>query len=206
MARVQEQEAAEAVTGVEIEHVQGRVGTLVDGFWGRKSTAAARRHLRRLMPSPNPWPGQTQAALQAFYGEPGTVPVAKVEFRWPVYLYGSGRLLTHASVHAKLAESLARVYELLEEAFPTQTARVSAGLTAWYGIYNNRSMRGGSLPSLHARAAAEDWDAGRNCNRCHWPVASKMPIEVMECYAKEGWTSAGAFWSRDGMHHQATRP
>jgi hypothetical protein len=32
-----------------------------------------------------------------------------------------------------------------------------------------------------------------------------MPIEVMEEFAKEGWLPAGAFWSRDAMHFQATR-
>jgi hypothetical protein len=28
---------------------------------------------------------------------------------------------------------------------------------------------------------------------------------VMEEFAKEGWLAAGAFWSRDSMHMQATR-
>jgi hypothetical protein len=27
----------------------------------------------------------------------------------------------------------------------------------------------------------------------------------MEEFAKEGWLSAGAFWSRDAMHFQATK-
>jgi hypothetical protein len=32
-----------------------------------------------------------------------------------------------------------------------------------------------------------------------------MPIEVMECFAREGWLSAGAFWGYDAMHFQATQ-
>jgi hypothetical protein len=32
-----------------------------------------------------------------------------------------------------------------------------------------------------------------------------MPLEVMEAFAREGWVSAGAFWSRDAMHHQSTQ-
>jgi hypothetical protein len=33
-----------------------------------------------------------------------------------------------------------------------------------------------------------------------------MPLEVMEMFAQEGWLSAGAFWGRDAMHSQATKP
>jgi hypothetical protein len=32
-----------------------------------------------------------------------------------------------------------------------------------------------------------------------------MPIEAMEAFAKQGWLSAGAFWSRDPMHFETTR-
>jgi hypothetical protein len=66
-------------------------------------------------------------------------------------------------------------------------------------------MRGGSTPSLHARGAAIDLAPSTNGNREHWPSRSNMPIEVMEEFSKEGWLSAGACWSRDGMHFQATR-
>jgi hypothetical protein len=75
----------------------------------------------------------------------------------------------------------------------------------YFGCYVNRPIRGGSTPSLHARGAAIDFDANRNRNAQHWPVSATMPIEVMECFAREGWLCAGAFWSRDAMHFQATR-
>jgi hypothetical protein len=32
-----------------------------------------------------------------------------------------------------------------------------------------------------------------------------MPLDVMEIFAREGWLAAGAFWSRDSMHMQATQ-
>jgi hypothetical protein len=32
-----------------------------------------------------------------------------------------------------------------------------------------------------------------------------MPLEVMETFAREGWVSAGAFWGRDAMHHEAVK-
>ena len=69
---------------------------------------------------------------------------------------------------------------------------------------NNRSMRGGSLPSLHARGAAIDLMPDQNANHTPWPSAATMPMEVMEAFAREGWLSAGAFWGRDAMHFQAT--
>ena len=66
-------------------------------------------------------------------------------------------------------------------------------------------MRGGSLPSLHARGAAIDLDPGTNGLHTPWPTRATMPLEVMECFAREGWLAAGAFWGRDAMHFQATR-
>ena len=66
-------------------------------------------------------------------------------------------------------------------------------------------MRGGSRPSLHARAAAIDLDPGNNGLVTHWPMKATMPLEVMEAFAREGWLPAGAFWSRDAMHFQSTQ-
>ena len=59
------------MTKKQIIHTQKRVGTTPDSFWGPKSIAACQRHLRKLMPSPHPWPSSSQRALQKFYGDPG---------------------------------------------------------------------------------------------------------------------------------------
>ena len=75
----------------------------------------------------------------------------------------------------------------------------------WFGCHVDRLMRNGSLPSTHAYGAAVDLSASTNRNRWHWPIKADMPLEVMEEFAKEGWLPAGAFWSRDSMHFQATR-
>ncbi len=66
-------------------------------------------------------------------------------------------------------------------------------------------MRGGSLPSLHARGAAIDLMAATNRNKQHYPSGADMPFSVIEVFAKHGWLSAGAFWSRDAMHFQRTK-
>jgi hypothetical protein len=36
-------------------------------------------------------------------------------------------------------------------------------------------------------------------------MRADMPLEIMECFAREGWLSAGAFWGYDAMHFQATQ-
>lgn len=199
------------MTRKEIEHVQGRVGTIVDGFWGPKSTAAAKRHLRALMPNPNPWPTQAKVrsdrSMFGPHGQPdGSYQPPMKQFRLPFYLHLYGdesEPVRSLSCHDLCADSLERVFHLLAEVYPDKQSRKKAGILDYYGIYNPRSIRGGSVWSMHAYAVAIDLDALRNRNRSHWPVASKMPIEVMECFAKEGWLSAGAFWSRDAMHFSA---
>ena len=78
-------------------------------------------------------------------------------------------------------------------------------LVQYAGVYNNRPMRGGSLPSLHARGAAIDLAPDTNRMSQSWPTSADMPLEVMEAFAREGWTPAGAFWGRDAMHFQSTK-
>jgi hypothetical protein len=180
-----------------IKRMQAKIGTTPDGFWGPKSIAALRAHLRAMMPNPNPWPAADQASLTAFYGRPGDESKL-IRISAPVPMLYDGQRVTTLYVHHKVAESLSRALKAAYEVDP-------ATVQDYYGVYNNRAMRGGSLPSLHARGAAIDLDADRNGNLVSWPVAATMPLEVIECFAREGWLSAGAFWGRDAMHFQATQ-
>lgn len=179
--------------------MQDRIGVTPDGFWGPKSIAACQRHLRALMPADCNWPGTSQAALSGFYGEPGdeskltSLPVQGLGIEY------DGKAVTSIRCHARVAESLERILE-----------EIAAGPFAGYlreyaGVYNNRPMRGGSLPSLHARGAAIDLSPDTNSLSQAWPVSATMPLEVMESFAREGWIAAGAFWGRDAMHFQATK-
>lgn len=188
----------------DIKNIQARIGVEPDGFWGPKSIAACQRHLREMMPSPSPWPKTDEASLTGFYGPAGEVPLAKVVPPFPIYLYDGLATVNSISIHEKLAPSLSRILAELHKLYPTESARSVAGINKYFGSYNNRPMRGGSKPSLHARAAAIDLDANRNGNAVHWPTKAAMPLEVMEVFAREGWIPAGAFWSRDAMHFQST--
>ena len=185
------------MTTTQIKQMQARIGVVPDGFWGPKSIAACQAHLRAMMPEPNPWPQTSQAALTAFYGQPGdesrltNLSVAGLGVKY------DGKPVRTIRCHSTVAQSLLFILQDLTKAHVEILAKFD-------GCYNNRPMRGGSLPSLHARGAAVDFDAANNGNLTAWPAKATMPLEVMEIFARHGWLSAGAFWGRDAMHFQAT--
>jgi len=193
----------------EIKRMQKRIHEagfplVVDGFWGPKSQAACRAYLRSLMPSLNPWPAQDQASLRAFYGEPGDEGnLVMIEF--PYEIKYDGKIVTRTRVHKKCAASLLRVLCAIRsrmEAVPD----IAPEATDYCGVFYFRAKRGGTSWSLHAWGAAIDLDADDNTFRDTWPVVADMPLEIMEEFAREGWTSAAAFWGYDAMHFQATKP
>lgn len=185
------------MTTDEIISLQKHLGVEPDGFWGPASINALQRHLKGIMPTPNPWPKSDRASMTAFYGEPG-------DERQLIYLVPSvpllyeGKLCSRVRCHRKVAESLARI---LPRAFSGAPSIISV----FDGCYNFRPMRGSTSLSIHSWGAAIDFDAEHNGNHDHWPVNSTMPLRVMEEFAREGWVSAGAFWGRDAMHFQATQ-
>lgn len=187
----------------QIMAMQKRIGVLPDGFWGPKSQAAVRKHLRALMPSPNPWPASDQASLRKFYGKPGDESqLVKMRFPFPVFY--DGQLVKETRVHHKCAESLLRVLKAIGKKYFADRG-IMEEAEDYGGVFNFRLKRGGSTYSLHAFGAAIDLDADDNSFRDTWPLQADMPLEIMEEFAREGWVSAGAFWGYDAMHFQATR-
>jgi hypothetical protein len=182
----------------DIKAMQRRIGVVDDGFWGPESIAACQAHLRKLMPSPNPWPKTDQESLTKFYGRAGdesqlvALDVAGLGIQY------EGKDVRVIRCHKKVAGSLKRILTSISKG-PHRGV-----LSNYAGCFNNRAMRGGSLPSLHARGAAVDLDPDSNGNHVSWPTRATMPLEVMEEFAREGWLSAGVFWSRDAMHMQTT--
>lgn len=185
------------MTTDEIKAIQRKVGTVPDGFFGPKSIAAVQSYLRSLMPAVNPWPTSDQESLTKFYGLPGDES-RLVSIPAPVRMMYEGVAIKSIRCHEHVALSLTR-------ALCAAYAVAPHIVEIYDGCYNNRPMRGGSTPSLHARGAAIDLCADLNGNHAAWPAGATMPLEVMECFAREGWLSAGAFWGRDAMHFQATR-
>ena len=141
----------------------------------------------------NPWPNSDQASLTAYYGKAGdesqlvSLVVSDLGVRY------DGKDVRTIRCHHKVAPSLHRVLEKLSK---TPHAWV---LKEYAGCYNNRPMRGGSLPSLHARGAAVDLAPSTNGNREAWPT----PTEDMPVFG----TMAARF-NDDGVTalYQAIRP
>lgn len=174
----------------------------IDGWWGEKSINASRKYLRSLGKGPNPWPTTDERSLQAFYGSPG-VESKLVYITFPYPIRYEGKFVKKTRCHRKVADSLLRVLNDIGDRWSGRSD-VMEEAQDYGGLFNNRPMRGGSRPSLHARGAAIDLDADDNGNMVKWPERADMPLEIMECFAREHWMSAGAFWLRDAMHFQAT--
>ena len=182
----------------QITELQRHVGTTPDGYWGRNSIAACKAHLSKLMPSISPWPKTSSRLLAQFYGSAGdesnlvNLPVTGLKVKY------DGQTVRTVRCNSRVSESLGRIIKELSIHHPEV-------LADYNGCFNFRRMRGGSSYSLHAYGAAIDFMAGSNGNRTSWPSSASMPITVMEIFAREGWLPAGAFWSRDAMHFQATQ-
>ena len=183
----------------QIKAIQKKIGAEPDGFWGPKSIRAVQSYLRGMMPQSNPWPDTSQDALTKFFGKAGDESrLVKMPVPAGVVVLYDGQNVSAIRCNERVAESLSRILIDVSKVAPMV-------LRQYAGVYNNRLMRGGSLPSLHARGAAIDLAPETNGNHTAWPVSSDMPLEVMECFSREGWIAAGAFWGRDSMHFQSTR-
>ncbi len=185
----------------KIADLQLRIAAVPDGFWGPVSIAAVQKHLRALAPKVNPWPSSKETSLRAFYGEPGdesNLVRINLGSTWIMHTDEGAKTITSTRCHRKVASSLTRIFENLSALGYNRSL-------SYDGCFNDRPMRGGTRKSTHAWGIAVDIDAANNGNLTPWPVRAKMPIEVMEVFAKEGWISAGAFWGRDAMHFQATQ-
>ncbi len=188
----------------EIQEIQKKIGTTPDGFWGPKSIAACKKYLKSLMPKDNPWPSSSRSAVEKFFGKPGDESnLVTFDFPYPTY-YGGKRVLK-GRCHHKVKDSLLRILTEIGKLYGSDRGIIEEA-EDYGGIYNFRSKRGGSSLSLHSWGIAIDLDADDNTFRDSWPMRADMPLEIMECFAREGWTSAGAFWGYDAMHQQATRP
>lgn len=187
----------------EIMAMQRKIGVEADGFWGPKSISACRIYLRRMMPNQNPWPESDQSSLRAFYGDPGDESeLVKLTFPYPMFY--EGRRVVSTPCHRKVHDSLLRVLNQIGSSYGSQRG-VMEEAEDYGGVFNFRLKRGGTSYSLHAFGAAIDLDADDNTFKDSWPLQSDMPLEIIECFAREGWISAAAFWGYDAMHFQATQ-
>lgn len=186
------------MTKTQIQQIQTKIGVASDGFWGPKSIDACQKYLRKLMVADAP--KSDQASLSEAYGAAGdesrlmSIDVTGLGVQY------DGAPVKSIRCNKGVAESLLTIVKELATFDEGKQA-----LAQYAGCYNNRNMRNGSSPSLHARGAAIDLMPDNNMLNTHWPTKANMPFSVIEVFAKHGWLSAAAFWSRDAMHFQRTK-
>jgi hypothetical protein len=188
----------------EIIEIQKKIGTEPDGFWGPKSIAALKKYLRNLAPKKSPWPNSDQASLRKFYGTPGdesnltNINVSHLPISY------DGKKVNTIRCHKKVADSLSRILNNIFSKFKNKE-NILEEAKDYGGCFNFRLKRGGNTYSVHSWGAAIDLDADDNTFKDSWPMKADMPLEIIEEFTKEGWTSAAAFWGYDAMHFESTK-
>lgn len=155
----------------------------------------------------NVWPKDNQAALVAFYGNPGTTNhdlvvwesanLVYVQSPWAmVFDFNNQPVTKGLRVHKRVAPALERILKDIWEnvAGRSQDVIERLGMHLYGGAYNQRKITGGKRTSTHGFGAGIDWNTAKN------QMGSKGTIDprVRAAFEKEG-----AIWLvHDPMHVQ----
>jgi hypothetical protein len=195
------------MTNEEIKNLQERVGANPDGLWGPKSRQALDEYLKKIRKNaPVKWPKPNRADMEAFYGKAGDEwNLVTLDFPFPVMFEGEKCFRFRA--HKQCAGSLMRILYKINSLYSNRPDVMRVFLD-YGGIFMNRQKRNGKGGmSVHSYGAAIDLGVSSNGFRMGWPTQADMPIEIIECFAAEGWTSGASDWWYDAMHFEAvSRP
>lgn len=153
------------------------------------------------------WPKDNDAALKAFYGDPGTTQhdlvvwesanLVYVPFPWKAVLAWDPKIVIPAiRCHKKIQEPLFRALHDVwtNVAHESQDEIERMGVHLFGGWYHPRAIRGGKRPSTHSYGCSGDWDPGHN--KMFHP--GHIDPRFRACFEREG-----AIWlSHDPMHCQ----
>lgn len=154
------------------------------------------------------WPKQKD--VNAFYGPVG-MNQALLTLPFPMVLsWDKSKIISRISLHEKVVDSAARVFDRIADAYPPADRRAT-GIDIFGGSLNVRKMRGGSSWSMHSWGIAIDFDPERN--QLNWgrdhnprPRLSYPDLELFwRLWESEGWVSLGRSRDYDWMHVQAAR-
>jgi hypothetical protein len=150
------------------------------------------------------WPKDTQAARNAFYGDPGKGEIAgqMVPVVPPFAMYYDGKRVKAIQFHKKAAPALLAALTEIWDACDHDQAKVDdAGVSKYAGAYNHRKVRGSETKwSNHAYAAAIDLNALEN----GLGQKGNMPQFVIDAFCRQGWMWGGWYTGRkDPMHFEA---
>lgn len=150
------------------------------------------------------WPKDTQAARNAFYGDPGKgeIPAQMVPVVPPFAMYYEGRRVKSLLFHRKAAPALLAALNEIWDYCGRDQARIdAAGVSKYAGAYNHRLVRGSKFKwSNHAYAAAIDLNAGENALGVK---KGTMPQFVVDAFCRQGAMWGGWYNQRpDWMHFE----
>lgn len=159
--------------------------------------------------NPHNFPIETEASLNAYYGNPCEINLVRVQCPWQLRLDWELRTTTNTiSIHEKLADSLA---DILHKAYAIYGVEgiSQLGLDRYGGSMNCRKKRGSrSAWSTHAWGIAIDWFPSKNKLSWNSRRASLAHPDLdpwWELWEQEGWLSLGRREDRDWMHVQAAK-
>jgi len=161
------------------------------------------------------WPNDERTALDAYYcrhdRRPDGQPTAAWEKANLVYIRPPFRMvaawapaqdITRVRCHAKVAESLSRVFAAIAR-LPLDVMRPAQ---YFGGCYNYRRARGMLRLSTHAWGAAVDLDPVNNeLGKPYAENDGMMPLQIIQAFDEEGWEWGGKWQRPDCMHFQAAR-
>jgi hypothetical protein len=150
------------------------------------------------------WPKDNQAALIAFYGDPGSRGFGAnlVKVVPPFKMRYAGKAVAYLSFHRLAAPSLLRALNLIWGYYGKDQGKLDAlRISEFSGTYNPRKVRGSATKwSNHAYGAAIDLDAPHNgFNSGH----GHMPLPVVAAFKACGFSWGGDYQHRtDPMHFE----
>ncbi|MCM0685778.1 M15 family metallopeptidase [Akkermansia massiliensis] len=157
------------------------------------------------------WPTEREVLSgHSFFGQPGD-PASLVTVPLPYPLrpsWSPDTELASITCHRFIAVPLTRIFQRTLEHYGMERIR-ELRLDVYGGCFNNRPIRGGSRPSLHAWGIAIDMDPERNTLYMSAPEAVFSGPEYDAFWSiveKEGAFSLGRERNYDWMHFQFARP
>lgn len=151
------------------------------------------------------WPKDNQAALIAFYGDPGSRGFGSnlCKVIPPFAMYYDKKRVASLSFHKLAAPALLRALNSIWSYYGRDQAKIDKlGISIFSGTYNPRKVRGSATKwSNHAFGAAIDIDGPHNgFNTGH----GHIPLVVVAAFKAEGFSWGGDYQHRtDPMHFEA---
>lgn len=151
-----------------------------------------------------------QANVVAYYGQPGSAQATagRCEFPFPFRIaWDPKQTVSHCACNTKVAKQATELFAAVHAAYGTEAMK-ELGLDLFGGCFNNRPMRGGSKPSMHAYGIAWDLDPERNQLKWNHKLAlfaTPKYEKFWDIVEQHGATSLGRERDFDWMHFQFAR-